>query len=59
MRLLIKEKAYGLCRSCPCQKCEFYDAYSNGLWCEFPFGEIHYFKNRLVRPIKQDEVFKL
>ena len=57
MRVSTKGKTYGLCRSC--QTCEFYGVYSNGLWCEFPFGEIHYFKNRLVRPIKQDGIFKL
>jgi hypothetical protein len=57
MRATIKGKTYGLCRSC--KTCEFYETYHNGLWCEFPFGEIHYFKNRLVRPIKQDDIFKL
>ena len=57
MKVLIKEKTYGLCRSC--KTCEFYELYSNGFWCEFPFGEIHYFKNKRVRPVKQDEIFKL
>lgn len=57
MRILTKDKAYGLCRSC--QTCEFYGIYSNGIWCEFPFGEIHYFKNKRIRTIKQDDIFRL
>ena len=42
-----------------CQTCEFYVIYSNGIWCEFPFGEIHYFNNKRIRPIKQDDIFRL
>ena len=57
MRVLIKNKIYGLCTSC--KTCEFSSLYLNGLWCEFPFGEIHYFKNKRIRPIKQDDIFKL
>lgn len=57
MKVLIKDKTYSLCRSC--KTCEFYGIYSTGIWCEFPFGKIHYFKNRRVRPIKQDDIFKL
>lgn len=57
MRILTKDKAYGLCHSC--QTCEFYGIYSNGIWCEFPFGEIHYLNNKKIRPIKQDEIFRL
>jgi hypothetical protein len=55
MRISIKGKTYGLCKSC--QICEFYNPYS--LRCELPFGEIHYFNSELVRPIKQDDIFKL
>ena len=57
MKVSIKEKAYGLCRSC--QTCEFYGIFTNGIWCELPFGEIHYFEGERVRPIKQDDIFKL
>lgn len=57
MKVSIKEKAYGLCRSC--QTCEFCGIYGTGPWCELPFGETHYFKGELVCPIKQDDIFKL
>lgn len=57
MRVLIKDKVYGLCRSC--QTCEFYGIYSNGVWCEFPFGELHWFGNKKIRPIKQNEIFEV
>lgn len=57
MKILFKNKTYGLCKSC--QTCEFYGIYSNGIWCEFPFGELHWFGNKKIRPIKQDEIFLL
>lgn len=57
MRILLKDKTYGLCRSCP--TCEFYGIYSSGIWCEFPFGEIHWFGKKKIRPIKQDEIFNI
>ena len=57
MKISFKRKTYGLCRSC--QTCEFYGLYSRGLWCEFPFGEIHWFGNKKIRPITQDEIFKI
>ena len=57
MKIVFKGTTYGLCRSC--QTCEFYGLYSNGLWCEFPFGEIHWFGNKRIRPITQDEIFKI
>lgn len=57
MKISFKNKIYGLCKSC--QTCEFYGIYSTGLWCEFPFGEIHWFGNKRIRPIKQDDIFKL
>lgn len=57
MKVLIKDKVYGLCRSC--KTCEFYETYHNGLWCEFPFGEIHWFGKKKIRPIKQNEIFEL
>lgn len=57
MRLSLKGKTYGFCRSC--QTCEFYGVYHSGLWCEFPFGEIHWFGNKRIRPIKQNEIFEL
>ena len=57
MKILFKGKTYGLCRSC--QTCEFYDIYSNWVWCKFPFNEIHWFGEKKIRPIKQNEIFKL
>jgi hypothetical protein len=57
MRVSIKGKTYGLCNSC--RTCEFYGLYSNGIWCEFPFGETHYLGNTRIRPIYQDDIFKL
>lgn len=57
MKLSFKNKTYGLCKSC--QTCEFYELYSNGLWCEFPFGELHWFGNEMIRPIKQNEIFEI
>lgn len=57
MRIFMKGKVYDLCRSC--KTCEFYGIYSTGIWCEFPFEQIHYFNNKKVRPIKQDDIFKL
>lgn len=57
MRVSIKGKTFGLCRSC--RTCEFYSLYSNGIWCEFPFGETHYLGNTRIRPIYQGDIFKL
>lgn len=57
MRVSIKENTYGLCKSC--QTCEFYELYSSGIWCEFPFGEIHWFGNKRIKPINQNDIFKL
>lgn len=57
MRIVFKGKTYGLCRSC--QTCEFYKKYSNGIWCEFPFGDIHWYGKKMIRPIKQDDIFNL
>lgn len=57
MKISFRDKTYGLCKSC--QTCEFYYIYSNGLWCEFPFGEIHWHGKKMIRPIKQDGIFKL
>lgn len=57
MKLSFKNKTYGLCKSC--RTCEFYELYSNGLWCEFPFGELHWFGNEMIRPIKQNEIFEI
>ena len=57
MKVSIEEKTYGLCKSC--QTCDFYGIYSTGIWCDFPFGEIHYFNTKRMRPIKQDDIFKL
>ena len=57
MKIALKDKAYGLCGSC--KTCKFYGIYSSGIWCEFPFGEIHWFGKKKIRPIKQDDIFKL
>jgi len=57
MKLSFKGKTYGLCRSC--ETCEFYGIYSTGIWCEFPFNEIHYFNNKRIHLVKQDDIFKL
>ena len=57
MRVSIKENTYGLCESC--QTCEFYELYSSGIWCEFPFGEIHWFGNKRIKSINQNDIFKL
>lgn len=57
MKIAFKGKTYGLCRSC--QTCEFYGIYSNGLWCEFPFGELHWFGNKKIHSIKQDDIFNI
>ena len=57
MRVSFKNKTYGLCKSC--QTCEFYELYSSGIWCEFPFGEIHWFGNKRIKPINQNDIFKL
>ena len=57
MRVSLKGKTYGLCRSC--KTCGFYETYHNGLWCEFPFGEIHWFGNKKIKPINQNEIFNI
>lgn len=57
MKVSLKDKTYGLCKSC--QTCEFYELYSSGIWCEFPFGEIHWFGNKRIKPINQNDIFKL
>ena len=57
MKILFKDKTYGSCRSY--QTCEFYGIHSNGLWCGLPYGEVHYFKSKRLRPIKQDGIFKI
>lgn len=56
MKIGFKGKIYG---SCSCQTCEFYGSSSTWVWCELPYDEVYYFKNKRVCPIKQDDIFKL